>query len=98
MFCDAVIRLATRLGGLGGALAPDDMSGSTGGGPLLGGGPLPRGADEARLADASGNAFTEQGDVFGGDVACKGKAQGAVCRRGIDAHCGEDMRWFGGAG
>ena len=62
------------------------------------GGPLPRGADEARLADASGNAFAEQGDVFVGDVACKGKAQGAVRRCGIDAHCDEDVRWFDGAG
>ena len=55
-------------------------------------------ADEARLADASGNALAEQGDVFGGDAACEGKAQGAACRRGIDAHRGEDVRWFGGAG
>ena len=62
------------------------------------GSPIPRGADEARLADASGNAFAEQGDVFGASVACEGKTQGAACRRGIDAHCGEDVRRFGGAG
>ena len=55
-------------------------------------------ADEARLADASGNALAEQGDIFGGDVACKGKTQGAACGRGIDAHCGEDVRRLGGAG
>lgn len=55
-------------------------------------------ADEARLADTGGNALAEQGDIFGGDVACKGKTQGAACGRGIDAHGGEDVRWFGGAG